>query len=230
MFAQGTTLSRAGNVIAKLKKIASPAAKMDKLDATTHQSAGGYKEFEGGLIDPGDLAIEGLLDSTDTLGQVALLTDMNNRTLQTFVITFPSGTTWTFNALVTEYSTDEAAQDGQLMFKATLAISGKPTMGITVSAGLTTPFMALSGGGTLIPTAAQAVTDYVYSVVTGTTSITVTPTAAAGTITVNGNTVASGAASSAITLGAAGSVTAIPVIITETGKSPKTYTIRVARA
>jgi hypothetical protein len=60
-------------------------------------------------------------------------------------------------------------------------------------------------------------------------SITVTPTAAAGVITVNGNAVTSGEASSAITLGAAGSNTTITVVVTETNKAPKTYTIVVVR-
>ncbi|WP_425291261.1 hypothetical protein [Dehalococcoides mccartyi] len=46
----------------------------------------------------------------------------------------------------------------------------------------------------------------------------------------NGNVVATGIASSAITLGAAGSVTVITIVVTETGKAPKTYTIYLSRA
>jgi hypothetical protein len=54
--------------------------------------------------------------------------------------------------------------------------------------------------------------------------------AAAGTtITVNGTTVASGG-NGTVTLGLAGTMTTIKVIVTETSKAPRVYIIRVARA
>jgi hypothetical protein len=59
-------------------------------------------------------------------------------------------------------------------------------------------------------------------------SVTVTPTGA-GTITVNGTTVASGSASAAIAL-TAGTAKTITVVATEAGRSAKTYTIRVTRS
>ncbi|GAH34374.1 unnamed protein product, partial [marine sediment metagenome] len=71
---------------------------------------------------------------------------------------------------------------------------------------------------------------YTYSGVTvanGVASITVTPTGA-GTITVEGTAVASGTASDPIAL-TPGVERTITVIATETGKSPKTYTIYVTR-
>ena len=51
-----------------------------------------------------------------------------------------------------------------------------------------------------------------------------------GIITVNGNVVDSGEASAAIALGAAGSITTITIVVSETGKVAKTYTVRVARS
>jgi hypothetical protein len=60
--------------------------------------------------------------------------------------------------------------------------------------------------------------------------VTVTPTATAGVITVNGSVVTSGAASSAIALGSAGSVTPITIIVQEVGKVAVTYNLLVARA
>ncbi|WP_338554408.1 cadherin-like beta sandwich domain-containing protein [Paenibacillus sp. KS-LC4] len=71
---------------------------------------------------------------------------------------------------------------------------------------------------------------YVYNGVTvanGVASVTVTPSGA-GTITVDGATVASGAASSAITL-TPGVERTITIVATETGKSAKTYVIKVTR-
>ncbi len=72
---------------------------------------------------------------------------------------------------------------------------------------------------------------YNYTAVTvsnAVTSVTVTPTGI-GTITVDGDTVASGAASGTINL-TAGTERTIVVIATEAGKSPKTYTIKITRA
>lgn len=73
--------------------------------------------------------------------------------------------------------------------------------------------------------------NYVYNGVTvanEVNSITVTPTGA-GTITVDGIEVASGQASGEIAL-IAGTELSIAIVATETGLSPKTYTINVTRA
>ena len=73
-------------------------------------------------------------------------------------------------------------------------------------------------------------TSYSYTGVTvanGVESITVTPTGA-GTITVDGETVSSGASSSAISL-TAGVEKTITVVAAETGKTAKTYIIKVTR-
>ncbi|WP_456049005.1 S-layer homology domain-containing protein [Acetivibrio cellulolyticus] len=71
---------------------------------------------------------------------------------------------------------------------------------------------------------------YTYNGVTvanGVSGITVTPSGA-GTITVDGTLVTSGQASESIAL-TAGVEKTITVVVTETGKSPKTYTIKVTR-
>lgn len=81
--------------------------------------------------------------------------------------------------------------------------------------------------GTLSPVFAQGTTSYTASVPNATTSITVTPTAA-GTITVNGTPETSGQPSHSISLTVG--VNTITVVVTEPGKSPKTYTIVVTRA
>ncbi|WP_341280925.1 cadherin-like beta sandwich domain-containing protein [Paenibacillus sp. FSL H8-0537] len=65
------------------------------------------------------------------------------------------------------------------------------------------------------------------TVVNGVASVTVTPSGT-GTLTVDGTTVASGVASSAITL-TPGVERTITVVATETGKSAKTYVIKVTR-
>jgi len=227
----GSKLKRAGTAIAEISSIDGLKLSAETIDVTTHDSPDGYREFIQSLRDGGEVAIEGNFIPGDTNGQIALLTDFNAGTAQSFQITFPdaTGTSWTFTAIVIGYETG-AKFDDKLTFTATLKVTGKPTLGVTVSAGLTTPFFAISNSAVITPAQAQGTTTYVATVLTGVTSVTVTPTATAGTITVNGNTVATGVASSAITLGAAGSITTITITVTETNKTPKTYTIYLSRA
>ena len=229
--AYGTTISISGTNIAELTNIGGVDITMATSAVTNHDSADAYTEVIGTLIDAGEVPIEGNFYPGDA-GQIALLTALNSRALTPFVITFPAalGTTWTFNALVVGFKAADAPVDGELPFSANIKISGKPTLAVTASAGLTTPFFAISQSAVVTPALAGNVYTYVATVLTGVTSVTVTPTAAAGVITVNGNTVATGVASSAITLGAAGSVTTITIVVTETNKTPKTYTIYLSRA
>jgi len=83
--------------------------------------------------------------------------------------------------------------------------------------------------GTLSPAFAAATTSYTASVVNTVSSLTVTPTAtdAAAAIKVNGTAVASGKASASIPL-ALGANT-ISVVVSETGRSTVTYTLKVTR-
>jgi len=205
---------------------------VDSVEVTSHDSADYYKEFIPGLIDAGDVVLEGNFDYTDTAAQHAMITDANSRTSRTGVITFPSatGSTWTFTGFVTSVKIGDAPVDNVVPFTATVKVTGKPTFAVATSAGLTTPFFSMSESAVISPDPAAAVYSYVATVLTAVTSVTLTPTAAAGVITVAGNTVATGVASSSITLGAANTNTEVLVVITETSKAPITYTVLVARA
>lgn len=230
----GASITRAGNIIAELIKIGGISIKRDMIDVTTHQSASGYEEVIPGIIRTGSIALEGNFYPGDTSGQIGLQADLDAGTLQSFVTSLPSstGTTLTFTAYVEEFAVGEADINGKIPFSASLKISGKPTLGITLSNAITA--MTLSGSGTINPVWGAAVYDYVYPVLTGVSSITLTPTFAAGICTITCGTqvqtVATTVASSAITLGAAASVTTITVNIKETGKAARNYTIKVSRA
>jgi hypothetical protein len=86
----------------------------------------------------------------------------------------------------------------------------------------------------VIPSFAIGTFEYVATVLTAVASVTVTPTAAGHTITVAANglsqNVVSGQASTAISLGSAGSVTVITITVQETNKAPKVYTVNLGRA
>ena len=228
--AYGTTLTWDSIAIAGLTNINGVEVTADTVDVSTHDSTSAYKEFVVGMLDGGEVTLEGYFDYTDTTGQHAMFTDMAARASKTGIITFPSatGTTWTFTAVITGLKIGDAPVDGVLAFTATLKITGVPVLAVAASAGMSA--LSISESAVVTPTFAIGTFSYVATVLSGVESVTATPTAAAGVITVNGNTVATTEASSAITLGAAGTNTTITIIVTETGKSPKTYTITVARA
>ena len=227
----GTSITIDSTAIAELTNIGGVDLTVDVIDVTNHDSPDAFREKIAGLIDAGQIPIEGNFYPGDT-GQMALLAKLLTRTLGVFVITFPAsiGATWTFNALVVGFKAADAPIDGQLPFSANLEITGKPTLAVTASTGLTTPFFAVSESAVVTPTKSGSTYTYVATVLTGVTSVTITPTAAAGVITVNGNVVATGAESSAITLGAAGSITEAVIVVQETGKTAKIYTLQLVRA
>ena len=224
----GTTLSRAGSTVAELTNIGSPKLSAGEIDVTTHQSADGYKEYIQGLREGGDVPIEGNFINSDTNGQIGLLNDFNAGTVQDFVITFPDGTTWTFKAFVKSFELDDAPVEGKMGFKSSLKVTGKPALGITTAPDLTGLVVTT---GTLVPVFNGAVYTYVANIATAVTSVTITPTCAtADSITVDGNVVASGVPSSAIALGAAGSIKTVEVVTKDAGKADRVYTIHLTRA
>lgn len=224
----GTLLSRNGHPVSELTRIGSPSITVETIDVTNHQSPDGYKEFIAGLMDAGEIPIEGNFISGDTNGQIGIVNDLNGKVIQDYAITFPDATTWTFKALVTAFQIGEADVNGKLSFSATLKVSGKPALGISMAANLTALVVTT---GTLVPTFDGDTKEYVVTIGTSETSVTITPTcAAADIIEVNGNVVASGNASSAIILGDAGSVTKATVVTKQTGKADNVYTLYLTRA
>jgi len=224
--AYGTTFTWNSQAVAGLTAINGIELTVADIDVTTHQSSNAYTEFIPGLITAGDVSLEGFFDYTDTAGQQAMLTDLNNRASRTGVITFPSatGTTWTFTGYITALKIGDAPVDGAIPFSATIKPTGKPTLAVAASNNLSGLTITTA---TLYPAFDAAIYDY-----TGTStgdSVTVTPSASAGTITVNGNTVVSGEASSTIDIGSSGDMTTVTIIVAETNKAPKTYTIRIAK-
>ena len=225
----GATLTRDGNTIAELSSIGSPKLSLETKEVTSHQSPSDYREYIGTLLDGGEVAIEGNFISSDSAGQIGLITDMEAKTLQSFVITFPTSitATWTFSALVTAFEIGEMAVDGTLTFSATLKISGKPTLAVTASNNLSALSITTA---TLYPVFAAAT--YAYVAVSSGDTCTVTATFAAGTCTLTANgasqALTTTVASSVISLGANGARTEIVLVVQETGKAPKTYTIDVA--
>jgi predicted secreted protein len=125
--ALGTTITFNAKAIGGLTSIGEITPDSEELDATTLDSAGGYSEFLQGFKDSGELALSGFLVKTD-VGQAELRTGYGTGDIDQTVITFPDGTTATFNAYVKSYTIGAADVDGIVGFGATLRISGAVTV------------------------------------------------------------------------------------------------------
>jgi len=230
-WAKGTTLSRDGNTIAELETINAPKPEMEMKIIKRHDADDDYVEKIALWKDGKSIDIAGHFKNNDTNGQIGLQSDFDNKTKQSFILTFPTslGASWAFNAYVTNYHVDPSSIDDDVKFTATLEITGKPTLTLSTAGGLTTPFFAVSAGD-VAPTAAADTYTYVVDVPNATSSVTITPTSTStDSITVDGNTVESGEASSSIAL-TAGEIRTVEIVCTEANKADLTYTLYIVRA
>lgn len=229
--ALGAVITLDSNPIAEVINIDGVSVQRKMLDATTLGSTDDYEEFIGGTKSVKPLKLDMNWIAGDTSGQVALLAALEDGLAHDFVITFPTKitATWTFSALVADWTPGSMKQGAKIDASCTLQFSGKPTLGIGASDGLTTDYFTISESAVVLPTPAATKYDYVATVLTAITSVTVTPHGT-GVLRVNGTVVISGAASTAIALGAAGTITDITITQTDTGKVAKTYKVKLFRA
>ncbi len=126
----GTVFQWHGGTVGEVTNIGSVTLSVTKVPATTLASPDSYMEIVPGLIDPGDIPLQGWLDPDDT-GQIALITDMNARTKRDWTITFPAGVSdavWSGNGYCVGFIAGEATPEGLVPFTATMPITGKPTL------------------------------------------------------------------------------------------------------
>jgi predicted secreted protein len=222
--ALGTKILVGANSVADLTSIGGLDLSADTIETTTLDNTDGYRTFIQGLKDAGEVSLGGFFNVGDTNGQVALYNAYNSGALIPYTILFPFGASWTFNGIVTGINTGAELEDG-VSFEATIKVSGKPSLGLTPSGGLTA--LTLTGtGGALAPAFNSNINLYAFSGVTA-TSVTVTATAANHTINlfVDGvltQTLNSGSASAAIPITAVGSKK-LTIVANEPSKAPKVY-------
>ena len=124
----GATFTWHAQLIGELTRIGEVSFAVGKIDATTLGTADYYKEYIPGLIDPGDLVIEGLFDPDD-VGQALLFDDLHTRDTQTWLITFPPGVssaTFTANGFLSAFTAGESTPEGLVTFSATIVVTTKP--------------------------------------------------------------------------------------------------------
>lgn len=229
--AVGTKLKIGTNSIAEITSIGGLELSADTIDVTSLDSDGGYREFIGGFKDAGEVSISGFFNPSDTNGQMALYNSFESGTTLDYTILFPSalGAEWQFKGVVTGFTTGAELEEA-VSFEGTIKVSGKPSLGITPSVGLSD--LVLTGtGGTLSPTFDNGVYYYTFDGVTA-SSVTVIATAASHTLKlyVDGTYVedlVSGTPSStiAVSLGSK----KLTILATEEGKTTKTYEVVVVK-
>lgn len=121
--------STATTAIGGLTSIGGVEVSADTVDVTALDSEGGYKEFLMGFKDAGDVSLEGFLDDSDT-GQAAAYAALESGEKQKCEIVFKNGAKWTFDGIVTGFSTS-VDLEGAVTFSSTIKVSGKPTFTFT---------------------------------------------------------------------------------------------------
>ncbi|MGG4462607.1 phage tail tube protein [Micromonospora provocatoris] len=124
--AVGTKLKKGTTQIGKLTSIGGLDLTADTIDSTTLDSTDGFREFEGGFKDAGEVPISGYFDPTQHQG---LYADLLSGVKSDYSIEFPIelGASWEFEAIVTAFKTGAELED-LVSFEATLKVSGKPEL------------------------------------------------------------------------------------------------------
>ena len=135
LFGQGTLL-KLGNsagtsftTIARITDLSLPSMSADSVESTSHDSANFTREFEPGLIDPGELSLTILYDPAEvTHGLTAGLPYlMKNRLKRKFQIHYTDAgdTIWTVEGFVTGFQ-GSAPIDDNVTADVTIKLSGFP--------------------------------------------------------------------------------------------------------
>lgn len=218
--------------VAELTSVTGPNSDLQEIDVTNFDSPDYYKEFIMGAIEAGEFTIDGNFIPTDTNGQIAMITDHQGRTSRTGKIIFPEGKAMMSFTGRISVLTVSTSYDSKVSFSATFKVSGTTTFTWTAADGLTTPYFALrdQDGNAITPSPVAAGDVYWFAATldAADTAIAVQPTAAAGTIKVNGVAVTTGEWSDDISV-TAGTTKLIVVETLEDEKSSKAYRIHVTR-
>lgn len=126
-FGNGSTLNIGGTTVSELTNIGLPGMSADDIDITTHNDPDRVRQFIKGLIDPGEIAIEGNMLYTDygTLYAQMVTTSLSSITIT--LPTSPSTTQFEANGYMKGLE-GGSPHDEKIDMSGSLKISGKPTL------------------------------------------------------------------------------------------------------
>jgi len=222
--------------VLELTNISGPSESMDTIEVTSHDSSDSFKEFLNGPLSGGEITLEGNFASGDSGGQISFHTDLQAGTKRNCFLVMPMavGDSLSFEAYAKGFAL-AYPYDSSLGVSGSLIVTGKPTLLTTQTTGISGLTGKKDGGtnsGDALTIAEEVAADtytYTDTVDSDTTGVKLTVTAASHTIYVQGSAEESGVETDAISLGAAGTDTDIFIVVYETSKSPRLYTLTITR-
>ena len=225
-----------GTVYAELTEITPPSYSVEKVDATSHDSTN--KICIAGQSAFGDLTFKANFINDASQAALRVLALAKTTGLWRFVYPASSGLpTYSVPGFISSLSITSPLKGNPAQMSVTITPTESVAEVTSAATALTTPFLVLTKteGGTVTGVPAASATSLVidYTMPQATvTSYTLTPTATAGTIYVNGTVVSTGAASGAIGYTLAnfptGSIKEDFVVVDGGGK-PTIYRLRLTR-
>ena len=229
----GITVLRDGLALGEVYEPVFPDYTADVADTSSQNNAGGVETKVVTWIRTSNLQFN--LRNVGSTAQAALWAAFTNRTNSIWGFVMPQlgdlaahSYTW-----VGQIAKMTPIADGTetIGFSMEVTVNGAIAHVSTRAAGLTTPFFTVVDDGaaslTPSPTAVTTVFDYTVNAYSNSTTVAITPTAAVGTIYVNGTSVATGVASGAINLNTGtGAVTMVPIVVAEANKTSRIYWLR----
>ena len=233
----GTFIMQGGLVLGEMYEPSTPGQTADVKDTSAQNNIGGVKTKCVSWIDNDNLSFK--VYYVGSTAQNTLLGDIYDRHFDTWTVVLPptfgptpGGISFNFSGQIAKCKLNVDG-DGPAFIEMEVTVNGRFSDPVTTwAAGLTTTFFTVvdndSNALTPVPAAATAVYEYDLESYSDTTYIKITPTAAVGTIYVDGTIVVSGAASGNLTTAVgSGKVTYVSIAVTEANKTPKIYWIRV---
>lgn len=122
---QGTEVRIGGTKIGGLNNASLGGVDVNFIDTTAWDSEGGWREFIGGLKDPGTLEMSGNADPSDS-GQAKLINNAGEE--ETFEILLTNGTKFTGFVIIGGYSPNPN-EDNAVEFSCTCKCTGPISLG-----------------------------------------------------------------------------------------------------
>lgn len=111
-------------MIANLTSIGEIGLESEEIDVTDLDSPAEYKEYIAGTKDAGEVSLAGNIKEETTIEVMLALAE--SRSVEKWVVTYPSGAKWEFTGFVKSFKDGEKTSDGLATFSASIRVSGKP--------------------------------------------------------------------------------------------------------
>jgi predicted secreted protein len=130
----GTTLTKTSGTsltVSGITSLGELGSESEEIETTNFDSTNGYREFVPGLMDGGDLSIEGIItkDSESDFEDMKDLADA--QTNESWEVEFPDGAKWFLVAFVKTWKSASSEVDNVRRFMGSLRIVGKPVYAST---------------------------------------------------------------------------------------------------